>query len=1101
MGREDHPRTTDGPRSLQDELSRLMGSASRRIWLRVPWWTHRETPGPAQLFRELIAAARRGCEVRVLLRPGAGNSATLAALDQEGVAVQALPGLHEKELLADDDLLVHSANFTRAELHRDGNAGYRITHAEDVQAAEEAFELLWRAAAGDVAIGQERWAQASTLLPRELLPFFADTPRLNPMQAMALPVVLGTNGHVVVRATTGAGKTLVGSAAVLRAILLEDRKAVWLTPARSLAAELDARFRRWRTRGVRVVKLTGEERTATTELRDAQLWVATTEQFESVCRGDSAGSLVDDIGCVVVDELHLIGSTTRGPTLEGLLARLRSTAQQTRLVGLSATVSNLDPLCTWLQAEKLESVFEPTPVLRQLVTYEPGTTSVFASRSKDLAVRALVAEARAADEPVLVFCGSRAGVMRTAAFLAGIPYGENWADLAASCRARGVGVWFRAAPEAPEAPEAEAAEVAEVAPHAGGLPVLVATTAVAAGVDLPAKVVVIRDDRLGLDPLTTDAALQLLGRAGSYGQAGFGRGYLLVPAPEYGVWRRRLRAGQVVHSRILDQLGGAVLAEVLRGAVTTVAEAHGWFAGTLAHAEGQAGNEPIDRALDLLLDNGFITRRAERLVITPLGRLTSQFLIDPVVAAEVLATLGDLPLPSDPDDAERRLLATLAGGVPDLGDKALLAATVALARPDQLAAPSDVEGVPVGELSELADQLVRYLGWLGALQLHSALDWQVPVAADLAQRLRHRRARPDRGSGRLLRLLAATGRPGAPERSPADTLLRLRAAGIHTPEQVDPDQLHPRLQRLAQDWPGFLSQRLTLELERLDVEGDSLVLSVDGVVDNLSVRLRASAGELPEQVQLDCWSGGQLTIKAPAGVEHGQVAVELLAYSRHDWCYTSRRFPVDSRRVHRAADERARLLIGELPRQPPPDRRGWRPRFSEAQRRRHHLETLLESDPDVLGPLAAHLAGDDATERRVHRLVAAVNRLLVVRPDVAGDLRPPRHPASVLLAGSASPLERGLVVAMLLRALGYRVGLLTIGHRASSVLPMVFTGQGWQTVEPPPQGQGTVLPLIPRRLDDGAPSVLRQPEAAREPRTAWDLLASYRAVAPLPSQD
>src|SRR4029453_8026560 len=190
-------------------------------------------------------------------------------------------------------------------------------------------------------------------------------------------------------------------------------------------------------------------------------------------------------------------------------------------------------------------------------------------------------------------------------------------------------------------------------------------------VNLPAKVVVIRDDRLGLDPLTTDAVLQLLGRAGSYGQAGFGRGFLLVPAPEYGAWRRRLRAGQVVHSRILDQLGGALLAEVLRGAVTTDAEARGWFAGTLAHTEGQAGNEPVDRALDLLLDNGFITRRAEPLLVLPPGRLTSQFLIDPLVAAEVLATLGDLPIPSDPDDAESRLLATPAGGVPDLGDKPL----------------------------------------------------------------------------------------------------------------------------------------------------------------------------------------------------------------------------------------------------------------------------------------------------------------------------------------------------------------------------------------------------------------------------------------------
>jgi phosphatidylserine/phosphatidylglycerophosphate/cardiolipin synthase-like enzyme len=164
----------------------LIGSASRRIWVKVPRWKYRDTPGPAQLFKELVAAARRGCDVRVLLRPEASNSLTLAALNRERVSVQALRYLHEKELLADAELLVHSANFTRQELHRNENAGYRITRSEDIQAAEEAFDLFWKAAAGKVAVGEGQWIQASTLLPRELLPFFADTPKLNPMQAMAL---------------------------------------------------------------------------------------------------------------------------------------------------------------------------------------------------------------------------------------------------------------------------------------------------------------------------------------------------------------------------------------------------------------------------------------------------------------------------------------------------------------------------------------------------------------------------------------------------------------------------------------------------------------------------------------------------------------------------------------------------------------------------------------------------------------------------------------------------------------------------------------------------------------------------------------------------
>jgi hypothetical protein len=82
--------TTYGPRSLKDELVGLMTAAAQRVWVKVPWWKHRDTPGPAQIFRELVAAAERGCDVRVLLRPEASNSATLAALNKAHVAVQAL---------------------------------------------------------------------------------------------------------------------------------------------------------------------------------------------------------------------------------------------------------------------------------------------------------------------------------------------------------------------------------------------------------------------------------------------------------------------------------------------------------------------------------------------------------------------------------------------------------------------------------------------------------------------------------------------------------------------------------------------------------------------------------------------------------------------------------------------------------------------------------------------------------------------------------------------------------------------------------------------------------------------------------------------------
>jgi hypothetical protein len=771
-----------------------------------------------------------------------------------------------------------------------------------------------------------------------------------------------------------------------------------------------------------------------------------------------------------------------------------------------------------LQAEKLESFFEPVPVLKQLVGYDPGTTRQATNQAKDDLVQTLVEEARAAHEPTLVFCGSKPAVMRTAAKLADLEPGEDWAGLAAACRRRGIGVLFRGAPDG---------AAAEQEFRSGRLGVLVATSAVATGVNLPAKVVVIRDDQLGLDPLQTDVALQMLGRAGRYGQAELGRGYLLVPFEDYGDWRQRLLEGHMVHSRILDRVANAILAEILRGAITTTQEAREWFAGTLAHAEGQTGDEPIERALDLLLDNGFVTQQPDRLVVTPLGRLTSQFLIDPQVASEVLTSLRDLKAPTHPDDAESLLLATLAGGVPDFCDvylrrqavgtvraaladspyatllgrasdgtcKTLLAAHLALTQPNRLAGRGDLAGVPAGELRDLADQLGRHLGWLAALQLTSALDWQIPIAADLAQRIKHRRAHPARGAGRLLRLLDATSTSKVTDRYTPFTFTKLRAAGIHTPDQVDPEQLEPSLRKLLQDWPRFVTHRLTLEIDQVEAKDGHLQLHLRGPTSNLSIRLRAHAGQLPHQAQLDGWSGQLLTIPAPDGAEHGQVAIDLLAYNRHDWSYNAGLFHYDPARLYDALDQEARRLIGQLPQQLllTQSGTGWIRVGSAAQRRRREAQALLNSDTAPLVPLARHLAGHGLLEQRVTNLTGALDRLLTLRPTVAGDHSTPRHPTAVLSSGAATRIERSLTLAVLLRTLGCEVGLLATEQDPANLIPMVQANHQWQAVEPPHQS-GSVIPLLPKRLaDTDTLTLLQQPAAARQPRTNWDLLRSYHS--------
>ena len=65
----------------------------------------------------------------------------------------------------------------------------------------------------------------------------------------------------------------------------------------------------------------------------------------------------------VADEVHLIDSADRGPTLEVTLTKLRKMNPSCQILALSATVGNANELAAWLNAELVLSEWRPTELL------------------------------------------------------------------------------------------------------------------------------------------------------------------------------------------------------------------------------------------------------------------------------------------------------------------------------------------------------------------------------------------------------------------------------------------------------------------------------------------------------------------------------------------------------------------------------------------------------------------------------------------------------------------------------------------------------------------------------------------------------------------
>jgi helicase len=830
-------------------------------------------------------------ELRVLLPEGDEFGVLAEEFSSMGAEVRRV------RYLLEDEAIVSSRQAGEAVsrvcgLNKPFLATYTKVTGQAATAAREAFELMWH----DYAPASESVAGTATpveaLVPADLarfLPFRA----LNQAQAEALPDILGHDQNLLVVAPTGAGKTVLGMAAALRAVVRQRRKAAWLVPQRSLTDELDRELEGWRQQGLRVERLSGEYAIDVELIRNADLWVSTTEKFEALCRTSALRESLAEVGVLIVDEIHMLGDATRGPVLEALLARIRDSETGTRMIGLSATVSNAPEVAEWLHAKLLRSSWRPRRLTWQLPVIPAHTDFAVTEAARVHLSSAITRLVTRDGGSVVIFCGSKRNVRRTALVVAagrGVDISgvrEDDAErLQQVCRMAGIGLHYHGWEHRKEAERAFRRRETDV---------LIATPTVAAGVNLPARAVIIQGTQVGLGTLDVATVLQMFGRAGRVG-AGEGNGwaFMIVDERERAGWQAKLVAGHTVRSQILSSLSDHVLGEAVQQRITTSRDAEQWWVQTLAHHQGRRSARPLREAVGFLSSAQMLTMGTEgehRLEATELGRLTARLMVPSVVCDNLRQALNRADVPATADEAEATLIRILAAMVPKLaqarvGDegKAALARVLApygqgqrdlSGRPDKgpgrgdlaqaallIAANSPeafhpgvrhIAGIPYPALYQTLEEAPRYLHWLACQGLFGTIHpWCAIVAADLELRMSWRMLQPPRGSGRLLwaceqMATAARTAQGVPQLWKA-----ARARGIGSPDWPRAGGRPTHCQLDDAGYVAFLRDRAT----------DAAIEVGDG-----EVRAKAPAGSV-----LAVWSGSAYQVKP---VKRGSAVAEL----------------------------------------------------------------------------------------------------------------------------------------------------------------------------------------------------------------------------------
>ena len=489
--------------------------------------------------------------------------------------------------------------------------------------------------------------------------------KLYPPQADSVKSGLLNGKSILVSAPTASGKTLIAMLAILSYISKNKGKVIYLSPLRALAAEKFSEFKKLEKislgNKVKVAISTGDFENIEKNLEKSNVLILTNEKMDSIIR--HSAEWVDEIGLVISDEVHLIGDENRGPTLEMILTQLKLLDTKPQIVGLSATITNSDEIADWLGCKLVKNDWRPVPlsegvcdggevIMSDGKTFEVerslrgtpidlgvqsvqqgGQSLVFAetrARSKSLATKAadvisLMLEKKEITElektsKKILSENEHTELVKTLALLVKKGVAFHHAGLNQKCR-----------------------ETIETEFRKGKIKLLSSTPTLAAGVNLPARRVVISsvnryNAKVGANrPISILEYKQLCGRAGRPQYDDYGESIIVGNGNTEDLIEYYINGEpEPIVSNITDDksLRTHILSVIVTHPGIKKEEILEFFLQTLG---GLQSRKPtikfaIDISLRFLSSKYLIIKKGERFAATEFGKKTSMLYIDPLTA-------------------------------------------------------------------------------------------------------------------------------------------------------------------------------------------------------------------------------------------------------------------------------------------------------------------------------------------------------------------------------------------------------------------------------------------------------------------------------------
>lgn len=472
--------------------------------------------------------------------------------------------------------------------------------------------------------------------------------RLYPPQEEAVKKGLFSRKNLVISIPTASGKTLIAELAMIYEII-RGGKCLYTVPLKALANEKFREFKKWEDVGVEIAISTGDYESRDEELGDEDIIITTSEKADSLLR--NRASWMEKISLLVVDEIHLIDSAKRGAVIEILVAKLKRLNPKIRILGLSATIPNADEIAEWLDADIVMDDWRPVP-LYESVFYPGKILRVVDNRLEEISVRSLeglILDTLKEDGQVLIFESTRRNAESQAEKLIPIvsDFVEDNKEIAEEILIENDGEMSQKLARCVRGGVAfhhagllsYQREIIENAFRKGLIKVVTATPTLAAGVNLPARRVIVKGIRryvsgLGSVPIKVSEYKQMAGRAGRPEFDEYGEAIIVAKSRNEALkYLDNFIMGDV--ERIESKLGAenhlrfhtlSIIAEELANSLEEIID---FFSLTFFAHQNEFAKWDIQRVVLQLIKWGFVEGE-NPLLATEMGKLISRLYIDPL---------------------------------------------------------------------------------------------------------------------------------------------------------------------------------------------------------------------------------------------------------------------------------------------------------------------------------------------------------------------------------------------------------------------------------------------------------------------------------------